>query len=156
MNLDEFLCRFWLCSWNEILKINEKNIVGTGTPFTETGSLWEQSKYKLHPMLTHDTGQPHPIAAKQIVSKIFLDPHLTKCRWGTPILGISTLWRPKICMMIVGERIYGCLWRTTLRQFIIINQCSPPYVNNNNKQSTIQYCVVRMSYMDINLWFELH
>ena len=88
--------------------------------------------------LTHDTGQPHPIAAKQIVFKIFLDPHLTKCRWGTPILGIWTLWRPKICMMIVGKRFYGCRWRTTLRQLIIINQCSPPHVNNNNKQSIIR------------------
>ena len=27
-----------------------------------------------------------------IVTKFFLDPHLTKCRWGTPILGISRLW----------------------------------------------------------------
>ena len=49
LNLDEFPCRFWLCSSNHILKINETIVVGTGTLFTETESLWEQSKHKLHP-----------------------------------------------------------------------------------------------------------
>ena len=34
----------------------------------------------------------HIQPATQIVAKFFLDPHLTKCRWGTHILGISTLW----------------------------------------------------------------
>ena len=58
LNLHGFLCRFWLCPSNNILKINEQ--------------------YKQR--LTHKTGQLYPTAAKQIVPKIFLDPHLTKCR----------------------------------------------------------------------------
>ena len=75
LNLHGFRRRFWLCPSIYILKINgKKNLCWYWDPPLETGSL------------------PHQTAANQIVPKIFLDPDLTECRWGTPILGISTLW----------------------------------------------------------------
>ena len=60
-----------------------KNIaVGTGTPFQRqevSGNKANISWTQCNQILAHKTGKPHFIAAKQIVSKIFLDPHLTKC-----------------------------------------------------------------------------
>ena len=95
LNLHGFLCRFWLCPSNDNLKINENIAVGIGTPFLRqevSGNKANTSLTQCKQRLTHKTGQPHPTAAKQIVPKIFLDPHFTECSWGTPILGISTLW----------------------------------------------------------------
>ena len=37
LNLHGFLCRLWLCHSNDILKIKEKNAVGTGTLFQRQG-----------------------------------------------------------------------------------------------------------------------
>ena len=54
-------------------------------------------------MLAHKTGQPHQTAANQIVPKFFLDPHLTECRWGTPILGISTLCEVTKCVDSISQ-----------------------------------------------------
>ena len=73
----------------------KKIAVGTGTPFQRqevSGNKANTSQTQCKQRLVNKTGQPHQTAANQIVPKFFLDPHLRKCRWGTPILGISTLW----------------------------------------------------------------
>ena len=93
-NLHGFRCRFWLCPTIYILKINEKIAVGTGTYFQRqevSGNKVNTSLTQCKQRLAHKTSQPHPTAANQIVPKFFLDPHLTKWRWGTPLRGISTL-----------------------------------------------------------------
>ena len=72
----------------------KKLAAGTGTPFQRQEVSGNKAKHKLNLMQTEvdpKAGQPHQTAANQIVPKFFLDPHLTKCRWGTPILGILTL-----------------------------------------------------------------
>ena len=48
--------------------------------FNKASRSWTQCKQKL----SDRTDQPHPTTANKIVSKILLDPYLTKCKWGTP------------------------------------------------------------------------
>ena len=75
-------------------KLTKKNAVGTGAPFQRgevSGNKAITSYTQCKQKLAYKTGQPHPTTAKQIVPKIFLDSHLPKCRWVTPIMGISTL-----------------------------------------------------------------
>ena len=93
LNLHGFLCRFWLCPSIYILKMNEKLLFVLGAPCRDiSGNQANTNKTQCKLRLAHNTGRPHQTAADHIVPKFFLDPHLTKCRWGTPILGISTLW----------------------------------------------------------------
>ena len=89
----------------------KKNAFGIGTPLAESGSPRKQYKHKLNLMQTEVgpySRKPHQTAASQIVPKFFLDPHLTKCRWGTPILEISTL-----CVEIHNMRLANDLHART-------------------------------------------
>ena len=60
---------------------------------SETGSLWKQKQTQIKP--NANRGWPikpvNHIWPQLTVPKFFLDPYLTKCRWGTPIPGILTL-----------------------------------------------------------------
>ena len=76
----DFGCALQFIFW----KLMKNIAVGTGTPFRD-----RKSQRLAHKPLNH--GQPHQTAANQIMPKFFLDPHLTKCRWDIPVLGISTL-----------------------------------------------------------------
>ena len=51
LKLHGFLCRFRLCASNYALNINGKNCCWYWDPLSETGSIWEQSKHKLNPIL---------------------------------------------------------------------------------------------------------
>ena len=86
-----FGCALQFIFW----KLIKKNIaVGIGIPFQRqdvSGNNTNTSQTQCKQILAHKIGQPHQTAANQIVPKFFLYPHLTKCRWGTHVLGISTL-----------------------------------------------------------------
>ena len=103
----DFGCALQMLFENRLNKI----AVCTVTPFRDRKSLGTKTNTSLtqcKQSLSHKTGQPHPTAAKQIVPKTSLDPHLTKCSWGTLILGISTLWKCAAISCIAWQRI--CQW----------------------------------------------
>ena len=94
-----------------------KNIaLGTGTPFRDRKSLrTKQTQVKLNAKrsrLAHKSSHPHPTAAEQNVPKISLDPHLTKYRWGIPILSISMLcWWCIVRHQLLSS---GSLWTNSV------------------------------------------
>ena len=70
-----------------------------GPPFRDRKSL-ETKQTQVKPNANRDwpikNGQAHQTAANQIVPKFFLDPHLTKCIWGTPYRLLQSTVNPKI------------------------------------------------------------
>ena len=89
--------RFWLYPSNTVLDINATTGVGSGLPSERRKSLGtKQTQFKLNiirgcPMGLASHIQPQLRIMYGTDMKIQLDPHLTKYKWGSPILRISML-----------------------------------------------------------------